>query len=222
MEATQDTTTTLTIQVDREHSGLRLGLIVIIIILWIVTFMIANALIVSAGFNIIAGIIAFIVSAVAARFIEPFLKSRWPSGRFVALDSDGVRLMQRTKVEENIRADDAVSGLLWRFKINRRSRVPKNWYVVACALEQDDRFLAVYTFVSPEQADKLNKICRFADLMSDRAAKDVKQDSLRVAGEQRRLRLAETHRWSDGAEMTFEDFERYMQRLNGQFSQWLP
>jgi hypothetical protein len=49
-----------------------------------------------------------------------------------------------------------------------------------------------------------------------------KADSLRVAGEQRRLLTAEQHRWHDGAEMQLSDFEQFIRRLQGQFPQWFP
>ncbi len=214
--------TNLSIPVDREHGALRLSLVLLFAGLWVIAFVIANAIISSAGFNIIAGIIAFAVAALGSRLIEPTLKARWPSGRAVHVDAEGVRLMLRDKVETVVRSNDAVSAMLWRFKITRRTRVPKGWYMVACALEQNDLYLAVYTFASPEQAETLHKITRFTDLMSEKTASNVKQDSLRVAGEQRRLRVAETHRWTDGAEMTYEDFQAYIQQLNGQFPQWLP
>ena len=96
--------------------------------------------------------------------------------------------------------------------------------MLACALEQDDNFLPVYTFASPDDAENLNKTTRLADLVSEKDAKkkDPRRDSLRFAGEQRRLRLAESYRWEIGAEMSLPDFEQFLARLNGQFSQWMP
>jgi hypothetical protein len=81
----------------------------------------------------------------------------------------------------------------------------------------------VYTFASPAQAAELNKTMRFTDLASekDATARDARQDSLRFAGEQRRLRLAETHRWTNGAEMSLPDFEQFLIQLNGQFKRWI-
>jgi hypothetical protein len=212
----------LEIDVDREHGGLRMSMIAIFIGLWVVTFAITNSLIPSAGFNIIAGLLAFVAAGLGGRLLEPLLKQRWPSGRVVHVNADGVQLAYRGSTQEHIRSNDTVSALLWRFKIDRRSRVPKGWYVVACALEQDDRFLAVYTFASPDNMTELNKLAKFSDLLSDKATKNARQDSLRIAGEQRRLRLAEQHRWNDGAEMTYDEFARYIERLNMQFPQWLP
>jgi hypothetical protein len=118
-----------------------------------------------------------------------------------------------------------MSILLWQFRIkNRRNRVPAGWFVLACALEQDDYYLPVYTLASPEQSKALNEKARFAGLISDKdlKAKDARQDTLRVTGEQRRLRLAESHRWADGAELNLPDFEQFLARLHTQFPQWMP
>jgi hypothetical protein len=213
---------TLTFPVDQEHAALRFTVIVMFIALWVVGFSISNSLIPSAGFNIIAGLIGIVAAAIGARLLEPFLKARWPSGRVVRINHDGIRLSLRDKIQEEVKSGEAVSVLLWRFKVMRRGRVPKGWYVIACALEQDDRYLPIYSFASPDQCEGLNKKMHFTELLGDKALKNVKQDSLRVSGEQRRLRLAEAHRWNNGAEMTYADFERFLERLNGLFPQWIP
>jgi hypothetical protein len=127
-------------------------------------------------------------------------------------------------VQDKINAQEPFSVLMWRFQTKKRSRVPKGWFVIACALEQNDTYLSVYTFASPGDAELLQKRFKFTTLASEKEAnaKDVRQDSLRFAGEQRRLRLAETFRWNSGAEMSLADFETFIARLNGQFSQWMP
>jgi hypothetical protein len=213
---------TLTFPVDQEHGLLRFSIIIIFIVLWVIAFSIANQFIPNAGFDIIAGVIGLVVAAVGARLLEPILKARWPSGRTVSLDHEGVRLALRQQIQEQVKSGEPVSVLLWRFKIKRRGRVPKGWYVMACALEQDDRYVPIYAFASPEQSDDLLKKMRFTELLGAKALKNVKHDSLRVAGEQRRLHLAEAHRWDNGAEMTYPDFEHFLERLNGLFPQWIP
>lgn len=212
----------LVIPVDQEHAGLRFAIVIVFVVFWIIGFVVSNALIPNAGFNIIAGIIGFAVAALAGRLLEPVLKSRWPSGREVKIDETGIRLSLRGRIQEEVNSSEPTSVLLWRFKVKRRGRVPKGWYVVACALEQNDNYLPVYSFASPEQTEALNKTMNFTELLGDKALKNVKHDSLRVAGEQRRLHVAEGYRWNNGAEMAFEDFERFIERLNGLFPQWIP
>jgi hypothetical protein len=213
----------LSIPVDTEHSALRLSILGIFVVVLVVAFYIANALIASAGFNIIAGLIAFAAAGLCARLAESFLKKRWPSGRALEVDANSVRMTSKGQPQTTVNAAEPMSLLFWRFKIKRRTRVPKGWFVVACAVEQNDDYLTVYTLASPEQADSLNKLVNFVTLLPEKDAKTSgKQDSLRLAGEQRRLRTAESHRWEHGAEMAFPDFERFVTLITEQFAQWMP
>jgi hypothetical protein len=213
-------TALLSFEVDREHSALRFGVAVLFVVICVMVFIVVNTILPSAGFNIIAGIVALVAAAIAGRIIEPMLKARWPSGRKVEIDSQGVRLILRNKLQIEVRADEDAALLRWRFVIPRRSRMPKGWLVVACAVVQNDSYLPVYTFASPQQADALSQIARFSDLASGKESSKASSESLRVAGEQRRLRLAEQHRWNDGAEMTFADFEQFVTHLNTRFPLW--
>jgi hypothetical protein len=223
MNETVIDTSRLVIPVDSEHGALRLSVVGIFIAAWVITFAIVNSLIVSEGLNIIALIGAFVVAGVAARVSETWLQKRWPSGRTVEIDARGVRVTSKGTVQNEVNTDQPGSVLLWRFQTKRRSRVPKGHFVIACGLEQDDNYLTVYTFASPQEAEALQKLQRFTDLSSekDTKARDARQDSLRYAGEQRRLRLAETHRWNTGAEMSLPDFERFLTRIKEQFESWI-
>jgi hypothetical protein len=213
----------LNIPVDTEHSALRFSILAIFVVVLVVAFYIANTLIASAGFNIIAGVIAFAAAGICARLAESYLKQKWPSGRELVIDASGIRMTSKGQPQITVNAAEPMSLMFWRFKIKRRTRVPKGWFVVACAVEQDDEYLTAYTLASPEQADTLNKLVNFVVLLPEKDAKGAgKQDSLRVAGEQRRLRTAESHRWEHGAEMTFPDFERFVTRITEQFAQWMP
>ena len=65
---------------------------------------------------------------------------------------------------------------------------------------------------------------QFKKLIAKRKGKseDDAREDLRLAGEQRRLRDAENHRWMFGAEMTPTDFITYITRLKTQFPEWMP
>ncbi|MBZ0304159.1 MAG: hypothetical protein K8J31_30770, partial [Anaerolineae bacterium] len=177
----------------------------------------------SEGLNILAVIIGFVLTAAVTQQIEKMLKIRWPSGRAVQIHDRHIQIVKRAKVEHEIDASQRVNVLLWRFKITRRSRVPKGWYMIACALEQDDHYVPVYTFISPADFDALKANPHFPLLQSK---KEMKADSgysdMRLAGEQRRLHTAENIRWMDGAEMTTEDFKTFLRSLQEQFPQWMP
>lgn len=211
-----------TYPVDAEHGALRISIVFIFIVFWIIIFLLLNALVPSEGLNILAVIISFAATAVLTQQIERALKARWPSGRALHIDQQQIRLVKNDKVEHMIDGSQRVNVLLWRFKIARRSRVPKGWYMIACALEQDDKYLPVYTFISPTDFDNLKVNQQFPILQSQKDLKRDGQSDIRLAGEQRRLHTAEQIRWMDGAEMNTEDFKKYLGSLQEHFPQWMP
>lgn len=212
----------MTIPVDREHGALRLSIVLIFLVSLVVIFMIVNLLIPSEGINLIGGIIALAAAGLLARGVENALKKRWPSGRAIQTDEQGVRFIINGQPQTEIRAGEPMEILCWKFEVKRRTRVPKGWFVVACALNQDEIYLPVYTFASPQQAQALEKLARFTTLPGENEKTPRGGDTLRAAGELRRLRTAESFRWNTGAEMSLAEFEQYIDRLNGQFSQWMP
>ncbi len=203
--------------VDPEHNALRVSVIGILVASSIVGFIVFNALIPGEGINFIAAILAFAAAVVITWQLERFLKQHWPSGRTVAIDDDKIRVRSKGVVQQEIDASQHVNALFWRFRIKRGSRM-KGWFVVACALEQDSNYLAVYTFMSPEQANAPATASRYKLLLPNKEA----DKDLRLAGEQRRLRSAEEHRWMHGAEMSAPDFETFVARLQRQFPKWMP
>lgn len=213
-----------TYPVDAEHGALRMGVVIVFVAGWIVSFMILNALITNNGLNVIALLGSFIFTAVFTQQMEKVMRQRWPSGRRITIEGQHISVGKGSQVQEQVDAAKQVNVLLWRFKIKRRARVPKGWFMVACALEQDDGYLPVYTFMSPEDCDLLKVPNHFTLLTSKKEQPDqtAGKTDLRLAGEQRRLHTAENARWLNGAEMTKDDFIRYIRQLQEQFPQWMP
>ena len=217
---TLDTTITHSYPVDPEHGGIRLSVVLVFVVTWVLTYIIISMLIASEGLNIIAIFGSFVITAVITQQLEKALRARWPSGRRVEITPEHIQVLKGNQMQESIDADKQVNVLLWRFKINRRARVPKGWFMVACALEQDDIYLPVYTFLSPEMIENLKISVHFTVLTSAKDNGEGKTD-LRLAGAQRRLHTAESARWMNGAEMTQEDFVNYIRQLQEQFPQWM-
>lgn len=221
MEQTIENKQAAVFAVDREHGALRLSVVVVFVVGWVILFMILNALIPSEGLNIIALLVSFGVVALLTQQIEKALKQRWPSGRAVRIEDNRIRLVKRDKIQEDIDASQQVNVLLWRFQVSRRSRVPKGWFMVACALEQDETYVPVYTFMPPKEFDALRVSSHFVQLQSKRD-RNKQGGDMRLAGEQRRLHMAESMRWMAGAEMTAEDFLGFVSHLQERFPQWMP
>ena len=208
--------------VDPEHAGVRLSIVVIFVVVWALIFALLNVLIRNDGINLLALGISFIITALATQQIEKWLKVRWPSGRVVQIDRDHIQIARKSKVQHDIDPGQQVNVLMWRFKISRRSRVPKGWYMLACALEQNEEYVPVYTFMSPSDFDKLDLSQHFTMLQSRKELERDKRENMRLAGAQRRLHAAEQVRWMDGAEMKTDDFKQFIVQLQEQFPQWMP
>jgi hypothetical protein len=215
---------TLTISVDSEHGALRLVVILTFIIVWIAGFVVVSLLIPNNGLSLLAILIGFGAAYGITTLVERFLKQRWPSGRAVQVDRNGVKLLHKGALQREMMSEDPVNTLLWTFKIAKRARVPKGWSMLGCALEYENVYLTVYTFMPPTQVETLDMAQQFKKLISQRKGQgqaEMRED-LRVAGEQRRLRDAETNRWMEGAEMTPSDFIAYVNRIKAQFPEWMP
>jgi hypothetical protein len=211
---------TLTLPVDAEHGGVRLTVVLVFVGGWVVSYMILAGLISSTGLNIIAVLGGFGAAYALTAVTERLLKQRWRSGRTLEMDANGVRTRFRGTVQQAIPVDDASVNLLrWHFQTRRRSRVPKGWHVLAAALEHDETYLSVYTFMSPDQFKQFDQASRFTALKSpkDMPRTGAGRDDLLLAGEQRRLYQGEQQRWIDGAELTTADFQQFLLQLDQQF-----
>ncbi len=227
----------LRLPVDPEHAGLRLLVIAVFLGLAVLFYTLLDGAMPQAGpVNILALVAALLVSALLIQNLDGALKSRWPSGRRLEVTSDAVRILLKDSVQHQINAAQHVNVLTWRFEIPRRARAPKGWFVVALSLEQDGTHIPVYTFVSPDDLPNLPLSKRFTLLKNSRqqaadqraaaaaaaASATAARQDLRLAGEERRLRNAESFRWEHGAEMKHEDFVTYVQTLQARFPSWMP
>lgn len=215
----------LEIPVDIEHGAFRASMVGLFIVLMIAGYFIINLLLPAAGINVIAIFLPLVFNYFILQRIEAALKKRWPSGRFVHISAESIQLRFKEDVRVEIDGQLQTNVLTWRFTTKRRSRVPKGWYVVSCALEQNDIYLPVYTLMPPERFNELDCAWLFTALPPK---KEQEKTSLgrgsdpRMAGEQRRLRIAEQARWMDGVEMTVSDFTTYIDQLQARFPKWMP
>lgn len=224
-ETTHDRLDTLTqngvlsISVDPEHGALRFAVIMLFFAVAAVGYAIINSILPQQGFNFIAAIGGLIISAVIVQGLDNQLKARWPSGRRVEVEGRTIRTVLKDRVQREIDGSQHTNVHTWRFEITKRARAPKGWYVVALALQQDDTYIPVYTFMSPQDFERLPLRNEF-EVLKPRKQSD--SGDMREAGRERRLRTAEAARWHEGAEMAAEDFNAYIAYLQTHFSKWMP
>ena len=205
--------------VDSEHSGIRLVGCFTFAISSLLAFFLLNAIIVGGG---LITIVLAIFLAVAMTYAADHLSKRfWPSNRAIQFVGDLIHLTKAGKAQSEIDAALTVNILFWHFAVKKHPRVPKGWYVVANALEQDGEYLATYSIVSPDafQALPLSRLSKQYQRKSKR--KNAKSD-LREAGVDRRLGRAEFIRGEFGAEMSPEDYHAYLEYLADTYPAWMP
>ncbi len=152
---------------------------------------------------------------------ERLLKRLAPSRRHALLDDGGVALVdERHKPAEtrHIQWAQNFSVQAWRFTVKRRTRVPKGWLCLAAQLLQDETDIIFYTFMSPEDAEKMAGYQNFTRL---RPRKETQSNTdLSAAAQQRRLLKLEDERWNNGAEIKPDDFRAVVHGLSDHAPGW--
>ncbi len=138
---------------------------------------------------------------------DKLLKRLWPSGRKIVVGERELRFQRRGKDDVVMDWDRRINVTSWRFTVDRRSRVPRGWQCLACQLIQDEAVVSFYTFMSASAAEKLPYLDAFHRLLKrSQLIKSGRPADLLLAGEQGRLRGAESYRWDHGLELTPDDF----------------
>lgn len=212
-----------TLHLDADHTALR----VVVGLVFLATIPIAYILInivwtAESGINFIGIFGGLIIAYGAAWALERTLRNRWKSGRVLHITPAQVAIKKNDQIESAVDATQQVNVLMWRFTVKKRARVPKGWYMIACALEQDDTYIAMYTFISPDEFKALPESGQYTALISKKESKDKDGKDMRLAGEQRRLHTAEHARWMHGGELAREDFDTYIADLQAHFPRWMP
>ena len=209
----------LVFEVDREHSGVRLVGCLTFLIGAIASYALLSTMFPSGGL-IVAG--AALAIAVALTYLADFLSKRyWPSNRAIQFAGDFIQLVQGGQVQGEIDAAAMTNLLVWHFEARRHPRVPKGWYVVANALEQDGEYIVSYSIASPADFEAL-PLSRLSIRYERKKPKKGEAQNLREAGAQRRIAQAEFHRGELGAEMSLEDYHAYLETLADTYTDWMP
>lgn len=217
-----DESQVLMLPVDPEPTSLRVILLAILFGGVVAGYFITNAIFSIQTCSILGVLGGLAVGVVSIQLAERFLKPRWKSNRYLRATYSAVEILKDDVVCTKIDLAQEAEVHLWYFEIPRRHRVPKGWFVVSIALEQNNIFLPVFTLASPQYFEELPLGRHFTKLTSRKDMDRAAQGSLRVAGQQRRLIKAETARNLDGVEMLNPDFKTYLNWLIRYFPEWMP
>ncbi|MCU0511979.1 MAG: hypothetical protein MUE40_05335 [Anaerolineae bacterium] len=207
--------------VDSDHASLRAGCLVFGITS-VVTGVVLNALLPGAAIPVVLA--SLLAGAATSWLLENRLKQRLNSGRSLLISADSLQINRGSRAEVTLKPQQQVNVLAWRFEVPRNGRVKKGWYVVALALEQDDFYLPLYTFVAPDRFKDMPLANHFEPLQRPGKAEKGSGSAreMKLAGQQRRLYEAEKYRHMDGAELPLEAFEQVLRVLQERFPAWMP
>lgn len=213
----------LRISVDPEPFSFRLLVMAAFIFGTIAGYIVLSMMTSEGTCNILALFGGFGFGGALMYLTERFAKPRWRSNRFVLASPESVQVVYRGQPKREIDTTQQVNVLTWHFRVQRRTRVPKGWYMVGLSLEQDDAYLPAYTLISPEQFETLPHAAQYLSLVSRKELERLSDTSnLRKAGLQRRLHTAEFARTIEGVEMHYDDFVQYVAWLKDTFPNWMP
>ncbi|MCY4466404.1 MAG: hypothetical protein OXE46_12795 [Chloroflexi bacterium] len=209
----------LVFEVDREHSGVRLLGCFLFLFGSIASYFVLSSLFSNGGLLAVGAALAI---AVALTYLGDHLAKRyWPSNRVIQFADDMIQLLKSEQLQGAIHGGSTVNLLMWHFEAKRHPRVPKGWYVVANALEQDGEMIVSYSIASPTDFEAL-PLSRLSVKFQKKKRKKGEEQNLREAGVQRRIAQAEFHRGELGAELTLDDYHAYLDYLADTYTSWMP
>ena len=209
----------LEFEVDKEHSGVRMVGCLTFLIGAVASYLIINTIIPNSGLIALGAALAI---AVGLTYGADYLsKIYWPSNRAIQFMDDLILLVKGNQIQGEIDAGQNVNLLQWHFEAKRHPRVPKGWYVVANALEQDGEYIVSYSIAAPSDFEVL-PLSRLSQKFQKKKAKKDDTRDLREAGSQRRIAQAEFHRGEFGAEMSLDDYHAYLDYLVDTYTSWMP
>ena len=213
----------LKIPIDPIHGGLRVAVFGSFVGAGIVGFVAGIYLI--PNLAILAFVIAGASAAGTSMGVESLLKDKWQSGRELVADAERIALTKNSKIESVIDPTQQVNVLLWRFDVKKEGpRAKKGWKLLGMGLEQDGNYVVIYTAAPVEDYENMPLSGRFVKLERDK--KEKKSDlssanTMRRAGEQKRLHEAEVVRQIIGGDMFFEQFVETIEFMQTQYPNWM-
>lgn len=223
---------------DPEHSGLRTAVTLILLagmaagygIVYQILQRVAGTADYATFLSCIGGVVIALGAAYGA---ELLMKRSWHSGRTVTLAGDGITTRTETGENQQFFWGENLSLINWFFHLRgyarggRERRVPDKWVCLACQVQQNENRFIVYTYLPPQKAESwITESPRSLTKFHQIFPVQVYDTSVRsrlgpptrpeipaavLTGKDGRYWLAERRRWTDGFELTPQDFEKFIQ-----------
>jgi hypothetical protein len=236
----------LVLHADKEHGGLRVAILAILIISIVLLFLLLNALFSGASSNLVvsyAGVLSCLLAVPlglgAAALSEQLLKQRWHSGRYVSLDGDSIRAVSPPEAVIDFDLSKRFMVTRWFFALKgfprggRERRVPASWYCLACELQQDEHRLVVFSYIQPNEAQQWINEDAYQEIkpgdffesnpLRRRFAAPTRPEvpTSVLTGKDGRFWLAERRRWENGMELISADYQTLMSQVGEYEAAWV-
>jgi hypothetical protein len=228
---------TITLNADQEHAGLRAVVLLIVILGFIVGFLILDAIL-SSGDGLVASYsfplscsLALIFALGAAALGETVMKRTWPSGRRIEINDRGLRAWLPGGETASLKWSGRVWAINWTFSLagyprgGRERRLTAKHHCLACQLQQDNTRVIVFGYLKGNEAETLLGGGDFHQLDPSKyyerrmlrwlrgSMERPKLPTSVLAGKEGPFWLAEQRRWSDGIELTGGDFVTFWEMM---------
>lgn len=220
----------INLHADQEHAGLRAVVLLIVFGGFVAGFVILNPIL-GNGEGIVATyalpiscVVALVLSVAGATIAEMLMKRHWPSGRRLVINDQHLKAWLPGGETATLDWSGRVWTIKWTYSLvgyplgGRERRLTKGHHCLSCQLQQDDVRVIVYAYLRGQQAATFLEENDFHRLNPAAYYERGPMRWLRGASERPTLPngvltgrdgpfwLAEQRRWSDGIELTSEDF----------------
>ncbi|PIE82465.1 MAG: hypothetical protein CSA11_00515 [Chloroflexi bacterium] len=227
------------IYAEQEHASLRAVVVLAMLTSYIFCFWLIHSLgqslperLSSLAF-VIACLLAAPLAAGITWLLERWMKHIWHSGYDLTLYDNSFQVSQPKTEDMNFNFEGHFSNLNWYFTLTgykrggRERRVSNKWLCLCSQIQQDEHRVIIYAFASPQktavyqkdhplQFEKLHPVEVYASHKRSRfdpPSRPGKLPTEIISGKNGRYWLAEQRRWTEGLELTFKDYETFLNYL---------
>lgn len=223
---------------DQEHAGVRFLIITILVIVFVLAFLILNNMISNMTGSLLAEYAlvlscagGLVVGLTFAGITEYILKRTWPSGHGVVYDDKGAEIKLPGGMSVTLDWSKRLWTTKWYFSLmgyprgGREKRLSTRHYCLACQVQQDESRCIIYSYIPQPQAEEWLKNSQYQEIKpGDYYEKSIFRRWFTspdrpdipvgvLTGKLGSYWMAERRRWTEGIELTPDDFELFMKEL---------
>lgn len=229
----------IVLHADKEHGGIQLAVLLIMLAATIVTFLLIDSLLLIPLLDgqswddyrpFLRLVLSIVIGLALGGAGENLLKRTWGSGRQICLSAGGLTVKEKGRQAEQIGWDKRMNVLRWHYPLRgyarggRERRVPSSHSLFACRLLQDDCSVVIYSYLPPRQEEMMPGRAHFSqlDITELSSSNMLKRFSpperpsispALLSSKHGQFWTAEKARWTEGFELDPTDFAALLNEL---------